>query len=118
MDRVVSLGVDRTLVVDRFADHVEDASQGGGTHGHRDGLARIRGVHAAAQTVGAGHGHRAHPVVAQVLLHFEHDAIAAPAARGERAGCLHLNRVIYLRQLVGRELDVHYWACYLYYFSC
>ena len=28
-------------------------------------------IHAAAQAVGGVHGHAAHPVVAQVLLHFQ-----------------------------------------------
>jgi hypothetical protein len=39
--------------------------------GHGDGLAGIGDGHAALETIRGGHGHRAQPSVAKVLLHFE-----------------------------------------------
>ena len=59
--------------VERAAEHVEDSTLGRIPDGHRDGGAGVGGLHAAAATVGRGHGDAAHDVVAEVLGDLEDD---------------------------------------------
>ena len=99
VDRQVRLGVDRALAVDRVAEHVEDAAERRLADRHRDRARRCRRtVDAAREAVGRGHGHGAHPVVAEVLLDLADERILALA--------LDLDGVVDGRQLAGRELDV------------
>ena len=65
---------DRAGFVDRLADHVHDAAQGGGTDRHADGRAGVDHFLAADQAFGGVHGDGAHGVLAQMLGHFEHQA--------------------------------------------
>ena len=73
------LGVRRELVaeVDRFAEQVEDAPERRVAHGDHDRRARVDHLRAARETVGRVHRHRAHAVIAQVLLHLAHEHGAA-----------------------------------------
>jgi peptide chain release factor 1 len=109
VDGVALFGGHGAHFVNRIAQHVHDAPQGLFAHGHRDGRARVFGVHAARQAVGRAHGHGAHGVVAQVLLHLERqvnvDLLAAHLVFARD-----LEGVVDGRQLAGRELDVHHGA--------
>jgi hypothetical protein len=98
VDGQVLGGVHRALGVDGLPQHVEDAAQGGLAHGHADGRPGVGHLGAARQAVGGGHGHRAHPVVAQVLLDLAGEAAAV--------GARDLDGVVDGRQVTGRELDV------------
>ena len=79
MDRQADLGLDRALVVDRVAEHVEDPAQGDLADRHRDRGAGVEHVDAAGQAVGRGHGHGADPVVAEVLLDLARSSGSWPA---------------------------------------
>ena len=63
---------DRHVFVHQVAGDVEDAAEHLLADGHRDRLAGVGEGHAALEAVGGGHGDRAHPAVAEVLLDFEH----------------------------------------------
>ena len=71
MNGIVFVGLDRPSFVHRIADHVEHAPHDAFTDGHGNGRAGVDDFEAALETFGAGHGDGAHPVVAEVLLHFE-----------------------------------------------
>ena len=71
MDRVALVGGDRAALVHGFADDVEHAAHDAVADRHGDGPAGVGDFHAALEAVGGGHGDGAHPVVAEVLLHFE-----------------------------------------------
>ena len=90
---------DGSAAVDRPAQHVEDAPQHRLTDRGRDRAAGVRHRLAAAQPVGGVHRHAAHLVVAEVLLHLQHQRLSAVLR-------LHLQGVVDLRQLAGRELGV------------
>ena len=99
VDGIADLGLDRALAVDGLAQDVEHATQGRRAPRAREmGAAGVDGLEAAGEAVGGGHGHRAHPVVAQVLLHL--------AGHGATRS-LDADRVEDGRQLRRRELDVH-----------
>ena len=84
-------------VVDGLAEHVEEAAQRGRADGHGDRRAGVDDLGAARQAVGGVHGHGAHLVVAQVLLHLgdQVDRLAVAVDRD-------LQRVVDGRQLVGK----------------
>ena len=102
VDRILGRRVDRARLVDRLADDVEDAAERLRADRHGDRAARVLHHRAAAQAVGGAHRDGAHPVVAEVRLRLEgEDAAVVPG---------HLERVVDLRQLVRRELDVDHRA--------
>ena len=63
--------LDRALLVDGVAGHVEHAAHDSLADRHGDGLAGVGEFHAALEAFGGAHGDGANPVVAEVLLHFE-----------------------------------------------
>ena len=96
MDRRLLFGVDRAALVDRLADHVEDAPQGLGADRHHDRATGVDHLGAAHQPVGRVHRDRAHGVLAEVLRHFE---------RQHAAGVVDVQRAQDRRQLA-LEADV------------
>src|SRR5206468_1018204 len=90
------------LLVDGIAGNVEHAAHDRFADGHGDGLAGVGQFHAALEPFGGAHGDGAHPVVAQVLLHFEGQLGAALAGQVVLDG----EGVVDGRQLV-REFHVH-----------
>ncbi len=62
----VSLVCDRSHFVHRLSDHVHDAAEHFLAHGHGNRLAGVVDLHAAHEAVGGRHGHRTHPVLAEV----------------------------------------------------
>jgi hypothetical protein len=91
--------VDRAAFVDRVAQDVHDAAEGGLADRHRDARAGVAHHAAAAQAVGRAQRDRAHDAVAQLLLDFE-----------RQRGAVHLQRVIDVGHLVARKLDVDHGA--------
>ena len=87
-------------LVDLLADDVPDPAQRRGTYGHADRGARVDDVGAARQAVGRIHGHRAHPVIAEMLLHFG-DEVAGGAT--VRVGHRDAQRTRDLGQAVGED---------------
>jgi peptide chain release factor 1 len=67
---------DGALLVDRLADHVEDAAQRARTHGDRDRLPGVAHQGAADEAVRRVHGDGAHRRLAEVLRNLEHEAAA------------------------------------------
>ena len=102
IERHVGL-VDGAGFVDRLADHVHDAAQGGGTDRHADGGAGVDHFLAAGQALGGVHGDGAHGVFAQMLGDFEHQA---DFLAGLGVDVLGLQRVQDRRQLAILEGDV------------
>jgi hypothetical protein len=94
------VGGERLAFVYGLAQQVEQAAQRGLADGHGDRQARVHHFHASRQTVGGIHGHRAHLVVAQVLLDLG-DEMDPPGPRVD----VDLKRVVDPRQLVPK-LDV------------
>ena len=76
VDRHVNLGVDRPPLVDRLADHVEDAAEGLAPDRHRDRLAGIDHLLTPGQPVGAIHGDGSHGRFAEVLGDLEDQPVA------------------------------------------
>ena len=66
VDRPVLVGLDRAALVDRLAQQVEDAAQGGLADRHADRRAGIDAVHAADHAVGAAQGDAADAAAAEV----------------------------------------------------
>ena len=73
MNRVALLGLDRTPLVDRLTENVEDAAQGLRPHGDTDRLAQVFGRHPAHEPFGGLHGDGADAAFSEVLLHFADD---------------------------------------------
>jgi hypothetical protein len=71
MDRVIFLRLDRPAFVDRVAAHIKDPPHHPFPDGHGNGRAGVDDFVAALEAFGGGHGDRPHPVVTEVLLHFE-----------------------------------------------
>src|ERR687887_396870 len=71
VDRPAVVRLDLLLdVVDRVAEHVEDAAEGRLADRHRDRRAGVDDVDAARDAVGRVHGHGADTVVAEMLLYL------------------------------------------------
>ena len=95
--------------VDRLAEQVEDAPERDLADGHRDRAAGVEHLRAAREAVGGVHRHRAHAVVAEVLLDLAHEHALAgapltpapPRRRQPRAG--DGDRVVDLRQALGEH---------------
>ncbi len=100
VDRVVLLGRHRAALVDRVARDVEHAAHHARADRHRDRRAGVDRRDAAPETFGARHRDRAHPFVAQMLLHLERQLDGLLLH-----GVLDRQRVEDQRQLVGK-LDV------------
>ena len=98
MDRQARRRIHGALVVDGATEHVEDATERRLADRHRDRRAGIEDRDAAGEAVGRGHGDRADPVVAEVLLDLADERILAFA--------LDLDGVEDRRQLAGGEFDV------------
>ena len=71
MNRIIFVGFHRPLFIHRLAGDVEHAAHDAFADGHGDRRAGVGDFEAALQTFGGGHGDGAHPVVAEMLLHFE-----------------------------------------------
>lgn len=63
----------RNVFVHEVTSDVEDTSEHLFADRNRDGFTGIGEAHAALETVRGGHGDRAQPAVAEVLLHFQHE---------------------------------------------
>ncbi len=72
VDRHAAVGVDRTALIDRLADHIENPAERLGADRHHDREAGIDDLGAAHQPVGGVHRDRAHGALAEMLGHFEH----------------------------------------------
>ena len=66
----------RAGLVDRFADHVDDAAKAALADRHRDRQASIGDVLSAHETFGGVHGDGAHGRFAEMLGDFEHEPLA------------------------------------------
>ena len=101
--------VDLVALVDRLAEQVEDAAERRLADGHADRPAGVAHLGAAREAVGRVHGHGAHAVVAQVLLHLADQdlrdvaGVLVGVGRRVRVGHLDLERVVDLGQVVGVE---------------
>src|SRR5690606_26210352 len=106
VDGALFFGQDVAALIDRAAQHVHDAAQGAGTHGHRNRCAGVGHGHAAAQAVGRTHGDGPHDTVAQLLLDLERQALfrigGGLVGQGER--------VVDVGDAVAGELNVHHGA--------
>jgi hypothetical protein len=76
VDRPALLDLDRLPLVDDLAEQVEDAPERDVADGHGDRAAGVDDLGAARQAVGGVHGHRAHTIIAEVLLHLAHEHMA------------------------------------------
>ena len=104
VNRVVLVGDHRPAIVHRLAGDVEHASHDAVADRHRDRRAGVGDLVAALEPLGAGHRDGAHPLVAEVLLHFQRQRDRLPLDL-----VVHLQRVVDRRQPVGK-LDVHHRA--------
>ena len=64
---------DWTKLVDRFADHIENAAKRRFAHGNGDLRTLVDDFHAADHAFGRLHRNAANTALADVLLHFEDD---------------------------------------------
>ena len=67
----------RTCFIDRLADDVDDAAEGSCADGHHDRVAGVGDFLTADQPLGGVHRDGAHRGFAEMLRHFEHQAVAA-----------------------------------------
>ena len=102
MNRQIFVGLHRALLVHGIAGHVENAAHHGLAHGHGNRRAGVRDFIPALEPLGGGHGDGAHPVVAEMLLHFERQSGFGAAGQvvfdrqgvvngGQRAGKFHVH---------------------------
>ena len=70
---IVFVGFDVTSQVHSVTSDIEDTTEDAFTHRDRNWIARIGDLHVTTKTFRGGHGHRSHPAVTEVLLHFEHE---------------------------------------------
>jgi len=96
VDGAGRVGLDRAGFVDRLADDVDDAAERAVADRNRDRRARVADFLTAGQTLGRVHGDGADRVLAEMLRHFENEAVAA---------VVRLERIQNGRQMIG-ELDV------------
>src|SRR5829696_4954240 len=102
VNRIPGRRDDRTGLVDRLADDIEDAAECLRADRDGDGAAHILHRCATTETVGGTHGDSAHRIVAEVRLRLQgEDGAVVPG---------HLERVVDLRQHVRRELHVDHRA--------
>ena len=99
-----ALGVHRAALVDRLADHVDDAAERLRADRDADPVAGVLGRLPAHQAVGGVHRDAAHGVLAEVLRDLEHEVVRAVVD----AGVGDPQRGVDLGQRAGRELDVHH----------
>ena len=64
---------DRCVFIDEVAGDIEDATKNLFADRHGDRFAGVGEGHAALEAIGGGHRNCAHPSVAKVLLHLEHE---------------------------------------------
>ena len=95
-------------VIQWCAGNVEQSPQGLRTHGNGDLLAGIVYFDATGQSVGGAEGQTTDPVVADVLLHFQHQLLSH---------VVQFKRVEQIGKFVRGELYVYYGADYLDDFS-
>src|SRR4030095_16178072 len=102
MDRVAFLGLDGSTLIDRVSRNVEDAAHHAFPDRHVDRYVGIGHFQPPLESLGAGHGDSANPLLAKMLLHFESEA-------GRLTLDLEVNRegVVDSRKLV-RKLDIDY----------
>ena len=91
--------VDRAALVDRVAQHVHDAAEGGLADRHGDARAGVAHHAAAADAVGRAQRDGTHDAVAQLLLDFQ-----------RQRGAVHLQRVVDVGHLVARKFNVNHGA--------
>ena len=103
MDGAALREIDLARFVHRLADDVHDAPERAVADGHGDRRAHIRHLLAAHQTFGGIHRDGAHRAFAQMLRHFQHEALAAIVG---------FQRVHDFRQMAV-ELHVHHRAHHL-----
>src|SRR5437762_14203442 len=104
MDWVTLREFYRAAVVDRITGHVEQTAEHTFAHRHADGSAGIGHAHAALKPFGRGHRDGAHPIFAEVLLHFE-----GQLGRIAAHFVLDLERAMdFWEPRFIRELDVHH----------
>jgi peptide chain release factor 1 len=84
VDRVGHLGVHWATLVDRLAQHVQDAAQRLRADGHADRRTGVHHLVAAHQAVGAVHGDAANGALTEFLRHFHHQRVAIAALGGQR----------------------------------
>ena len=77
VDRASGLGFHRAPLVDRLTDHVHDAAEGRRANRNHDRLTGVGDRLTADQTFRRVHRDGADGVLAEVLSHFEHQAVAA-----------------------------------------
>ena len=71
MDRIVLLRRDRSALVHRTSGDIEDAAHHAFADRHRDRSTPVGHLDAALEPLGARHGDRPDPLVAEMLLHLE-----------------------------------------------
>ena len=86
MNRVILVGLNRTLLIDGVTGDIEDTAHDGFTHGHRNRLTLINHRLAPLKAFGGAHGDGANPVSAEVLLHLKRETGGGAAGRREVDG--------------------------------
>src|SRR5262249_1391827 len=102
VNRPAVVALPLVALVDRVSEQVEDAAAGLPPGGPGDRAAGVDPLVAAAEALGRVHRHRAHAVVAEVLLDLADEGRRRPALGLRHAD---LERVVDLRQVV-REVGV------------
>ena len=99
MNRHQFLGTDIALVIDRFAQHIHDATERLIANRNHDRLAGIGHGHAALQALTGPHCDGAHDAVTQLLLHFK-----------RQINLVDDQRIVNMRDCVARECNIHHSA--------
>ena len=73
MNREIRLGVDGTELVNRLAEHVHHATEGGAADRNLDRIAGVHGFHTTNHTLGRLHRDRAYAAFSEMLLDFDGD---------------------------------------------
>jgi peptide chain release factor 1 len=73
VDRSTLLGLNRTLLIHRLANDVEDTSQGGGSDGNHDRVSSIITFLSTNKTLGGLHGNGSHGVLTKMLGNLKNE---------------------------------------------
>ena len=99
VDRQRFAGVDRSFLIDRVAEDVQDAAERLLANRNGDRATGVDHVEPAGKAFGRPHGDRAHDAIAELLLHLE-----------GQAGIGDLQRVVHVGHCVSAELGVDHRA--------
>jgi hypothetical protein len=74
MDRGLKTTLDRSLLIDRLTNHIQDTAESARTHGNHDWSTSVLHLLSTDETLGGLHGNSTDGVLTQMLGNLEHES--------------------------------------------